>query len=115
MIFKDDLYFLSNMYPCNVTISIGGVAYTFSCVESAFQACKNFNRATEFIGLDGYEARKLGRQVDLRKDWFDVKIQIMWLIVKAKFDQNPELIDKLVEVVKTVKPKVYELLEVYCL
>ena len=98
MFFKDDLYFLSNMFPCNVTISIGGVARTFSCVESAFQACKNFNRATEFIGLDGYEARRLGRQVDLRKDWFDVKIQIMWLIVKAKFDQNPELIDKLIEV-----------------
>ena len=98
MIFKDDLYFLSNMYPCNVTISIGGVAYTFSCVESAFQACKNFSRATEFIGLDGYQARKLGRQVELRKDWSTIKFQIMELIVKAKFDQNPDLITKLVAV-----------------
>ena len=88
MVFKDDLYFLSNMHPCKVEVCIGMIPYTFTCAESAFQACKCPERVNEFVNLDGYQAKKLGRKVQLRPDWEQIKIDCMKAIVKAKFDQN---------------------------
>jgi predicted NAD-dependent protein-ADP-ribosyltransferase YbiA (DUF1768 family) len=98
MFFKDDLYFLSNMYPCSITAIYSGTQLTFSCVESAFQACKCMARAHEFVNLDGYQAKKIGRQVPLRNDWNAIRVSIMEMLVKIKFDQNPMLIEKLIQV-----------------
>lgn len=98
MLFKDNLYFLSNMYPCTIKATYNGTQLTFSCVESAFQACKCMARASEFISLDGYQAKKLGRKVSLRSDWDTVRITIMELLVRAKFEQNPLLIKDLIHV-----------------
>ena len=98
MFFKDNLYFLSNMYPCSITATYSGTRLTFSCVESAFQACKCMARASEFTTLDGYQAKKLGRQVSLRNDWDTMRIVIMELLVRAKFEQNPVLIKDLVRI-----------------
>ena len=98
MVFKDKMYFLSNMYPCSVTATYNGTRLTFTCVESAFQACKCMARANEFTVLDGYQAKKLGRQVPLRSDWNDIRVTIMDLLVRAKFEQNPTLIKELIHV-----------------
>lgn len=90
MFFKDNYAFLSNMYECKVQVCIGNdsTPYIFKCVESTFQACKCPERVQEFINLNGYQAKKLGRQVNLRADWEQIKVDCMKSIVKAKFDQN---------------------------
>ena len=41
------------------------------------------------------EAKNLGRTVNLRKDWENIKIGEMAKIIHEKFNQNPDLADKL--------------------
>lgn len=45
----------------------------------------------EFTQLRPSAAKKLGRRVQLRPDWEDVKVGIMEEIVRAKFTQNEVL------------------------
>lgn len=87
MIMRGDYYFLSNMYPCKISTEYG----TFRCAEAYFQAMKCPERAEEFLNINGFNAKKLGRQVPLREDWNKVRLRIMSEVLKAKFDQNPEL------------------------
>lgn len=91
MFFKDKYAFLSNMYECPVTVMIDNIIYTFKCSESAYQACKCPERVQEFVDLGGYGAKRLGRKVQIRPDWEELKFGFMYTIVKAKFDQNPFL------------------------
>ena len=43
------------------------------------------------------EARKKGKLVYLRPDWEDIKTQVMEEICRSKFEQNPNLKDKLLK------------------
>ena len=95
MRFRDEYYFLSNMYPAPVTVKLNGQVLTFKCSEAAFQACKCPAMADKFLGIDGFAAKRLGKKVPLRADWDDVKLSAMGMIVKAKFAQNPELMTRL--------------------
>lgn len=88
MFFRDEYAFLSNMYESPVRFTKDGIPYTFRCVESAFQACKCSSRMNEFINLNGYDAKKLGRRVELRPDWEDIKVDLMKFLLKLKFNQN---------------------------
>lgn len=88
MFFRDEYAFLSNMYESPVRFTRDGIPYTFRCVESAFQACKCPSRMNEFINLNGYDAKKLGRRVELRPDWEDIKVDLMRFLLKLKFNQN---------------------------
>lgn len=92
--FRGDYYFLSNFYSAPVEYE--GITYKNN--EAAFQAQKTPSLSTKlhFASLNPSEAKKMGRKVILRKDWEDVKYQIMVDIVHAKFDQNPELKEKLI-------------------
>lgn len=94
MIFRNEYFFLSNMFPC--VISYKGK--TYKCVESAFQAQKCEERASEFEELNGFNAKELGKKVKLRKDWEKVKVGIMREILIEKFSQNPTLLIYLKEV-----------------
>lgn len=91
--FRGDYSFLSNMYPCR--IEYNGLVYQNA--ESAFQAQKSTDTTVQrtFCNLNGKEAKALGKRVQLRTDWNEVKLQIMYDIVKAKFMQNPDLREKL--------------------
>lgn len=91
MVFRNEYYFLSNMYPCSITLG----KHTFTCAEAAFQAAKCPARVTEFYNINGFEAKKLGRTVALRSDWNEKKLQYMEKIIRAKFNQHPELARKL--------------------
>lgn len=95
MIFRGKYYFLSNMYPCSITFSLGGKMYTFTCVEAAFQALKCPSRINEFIGIDGYAAKALGKRVSLRGDWRSVRVNAMMRLIVLKFRQHPELLEAL--------------------
>jgi len=90
MVFRDNFWFLSNMYPCSIQYK----GHTYTCVEAAFQAQKDAECANKFESLDGFAAKKLGRNVKLRPDWELVKKKIMKDILKAKFT-DPELKAKL--------------------
>ena len=93
--FRNEYYFLSNFYEIPVTYQ--GITYQNN--EAAFQAqkCVNEKDKLKFKDLNASEAKKLGRQITLRKDWEDVKIRIMQEIVTAKFEQHPDLANKLLD------------------
>jgi predicted NAD-dependent protein-ADP-ribosyltransferase YbiA (DUF1768 family) len=40
-------------------------------------------------------AKKFGTQIPIREDWDDVKVDIMKEIVESKFNENPDLKEKL--------------------
>ena len=87
--FRGEYFFLSNF--SNYGFELEGVYY--KTVEHYFQAQKCVNKK-EFQQIVNAEtpalARKLGRRVSLRKDWPEVKEEIMMKGVRAKFTQNPE-------------------------
>lgn len=89
--FKGTYYFLSNFYPAPVTYS----EMRFENNEAAFQAAKCPERMAEFCHLNPSEAKRLGRRVQLRGDWEQIKDTVMYEICKAKFSQNPDLAGKL--------------------
>jgi len=45
--------------------------------------------------LNPSEAKRLGRRVRLRSDWEQVKYDVMLDVVRAKFNQHPDLAQKL--------------------
>ena len=91
--FQDIYAFMSNFH--NAPVIYEGVRYANS--ESAFQAQKCPERRHEFINIPPGIAKKMGRQCKIRADWEEVKDQIMYEIVFAKFAQNPDIAKKLVE------------------
>ena len=93
--FTGKYFFLSNMYSCTIKLS----NVTFPSAEHAFQAfkCVNTEDFNKILNCKSSKlARKLGRQVRLRSDWEQVKDQIMFEVVKAKFMQNLDLANKLI-------------------
>lgn len=87
--FRDKYFFLSNFYE--VPVIFDGIKYQNN--EAAFQAqkCIDPKERLQFSELNPSEAKKLGRRVELRSDWEDVKVDLMRKIVFAKFTQNPDL------------------------
>ena len=90
--FDGDLYFLSNFYPCNITIN----GITFPSVENAFQSrkCANYSDMIKFRDITSGQAKRLGRRIEMRDDWDSVKLDVMYDLVKIKFS-NPELKSRL--------------------
>lgn len=93
--FRGENFFLSNFY-C-VPITYNGITYQNS--EAAFQAQKTTDKTLQlqFSPLNPLAAKHLGRNIPLRKDWENIKIQVMNEIVEAKFRQNPFLLEKLID------------------
>lgn len=93
--FKYKFSFLSNFYECSVIYE--DIFYKSS--EAAFQAAKTLDRKMKgvFSDLSPDHAKYLGRRIDLRPDWEEVKDQVMYEIVKAKFIQNEDLGRQLLE------------------
>lgn len=90
MRFRNDYWFLSNMYECSIDYK----GHHFRNVEAAFQAQKDPSRTAEFENLSGKDAKRLGRKVNLRSDWERVKEDEMRGILRAKFS-DPSLAEKL--------------------
>lgn len=91
--FRNENYFLSNMFPTKVTVPWG----TYECAEAAFQAakCVDETQKTMFINIDGFTAKKLGgiygyngHKIVLRPDWNDISYDIMRQVVTAKFSND---------------------------
>jgi ribA/ribD-fused uncharacterized protein len=92
--FKDEYSFLSNFYKSEILYE----NITYPTAEHAFQAAKTLNqyerKAIAACATPG-QAKRMGRQVVLRKDWEKEKTNIMYEICTIKF-QNTQLRDKLI-------------------
>lgn len=88
--------FLSNFYPCDVFSAEDMLVYP--SVEHAFQAAKvkdvETKRAFQ-VAPSPAAAKKLGKQVPLRDDWKNIKLDVMYNLVWSKFVNNSELRYKL--------------------
>lgn len=108
--FFGDYRFLSNFWIAPLVWE--GVLWPSS--EHAYQAAKCLDRSLWplFIDMRVAAVKHAGRgsfkvkqpdetfieyKFDLREDWEDVKFEIMYDIVHAKFDQNPDLKQKLLD------------------
>ena len=85
--FRGKYAFLSNFYETEIYCW----GFKYRNAEAAFQAMKNPLNAGMFEGLNAKEAKKLGRTVELRKDWEKHKEGYMYTVCLAKFTQKPEL------------------------
>jgi ribA/ribD-fused uncharacterized protein len=85
--------FLSNFEPCTVVYD----GMTYSCSEAAYQAAKTTDVSLRiaFTTMNGSKAKYAGQKLTLRPDWNDIKVDVMYQIVKDKFFRNPELRVKL--------------------
>lgn len=91
--FEGEYAFLSNFYFSPMIID--NVVYTTN--EHFFQAMKSLNpkeRQAIVLAPTPGKAKRLGRKVSLRKDWEDIKEEIMLTGLRHKFS-NPELRKKL--------------------
>lgn len=79
--------FLSNFYPCKIYYE----GITYPTTEHAFQAAKTMD-ACERLAIAGLESpgqsKRAGRKVKLRPDWEEVKVSIMYDILRLKFMSN---------------------------
>lgn len=100
--FKNDFDFLSNMYPCTVTYK----GITYKCSEAAFQAQKysDINIQKEFAEYDGKQAKYHGGprgdhklSAAQKEEWNAKRVSVMEEVVRAKFEQNDDLKQKLIE------------------
>ena len=91
--FSGKYFFLSNFYKASVTYE--GLTYPSS--EAAYQAqkCIDPKDRKAFTAMEPAEAKRVGNEIELRKDWNDVKVFIMTEIVRAKFEQHPDLAERL--------------------
>lgn len=93
--FKNNYFFLSNFYTSNV--EIGGIVYKNA--EAAFQAHKTLDieQRKKFANISSPSSAKyMGRRIDLREDWNNIRDRIMYDVVYAKFNQNEYLKEKLI-------------------
>lgn len=107
--FLDYYFFLSNFYIHDFTYptpnSKGGVwlnswqSKEYKSVEHAYQAYKANNEAEhEFIrNLDtAKKAKRAGKYVNIRKNWEEIKYELMLDLVRTKFE-DPKLAKLLLE------------------
>ena len=82
--FRDGNRFLSNFWYAPVSYD----GMTFPTIEHAFQAAKTsvleFALAIRDCDTPG-DAKKMGRQVPMRKDWDKIKIDVMRHLLRQKF------------------------------
>ncbi len=93
--FRGEHYYLSNFF--SVPVTYNGLTYLNN--EAAFQAqkCVSKDDRKLFTIMNPSEAKKAGRRVKLRPDWEQVKVDVMRGVVEAKFSQNRDLAEKLVQ------------------
>ena len=92
--FKSEHRFLSNFWPAVVTLD----DMEFPTVEHAYVAAKTLDlekRAEIQKVSTAGQVKRLGRSIELRPDWDDVKLEVMEDLVRQKF-QHPELAELLI-------------------
>lgn len=93
--FSNAYAFLSNFYFCPVEID----GLVFRSAEAAFQAQKTSDETEKkfFTGYSPALAKQRGRKLPLRSDWEQIKLDVMYRVVSAKFTQNTQLAECLLQ------------------
>ena len=94
--FSGNYAFLSNFFRSQLFVD--GILY--QSAEAAFQAAKVLDRETKerFSKIDDpAEAKRLGRTVQLRPDWEQVKVSTMEQIIRIKFAKGTLLASLLLD------------------
>lgn len=92
--FSGEHRFLSNFHPSPVHM-YGDV---YPTVEHAYQAAKSNDPAVRAWVREAFspgQAKRMGRKIDLRPDWQDIKFSVMYTLVTRKFQGNQDLHDLL--------------------
>ncbi len=92
--FSGEHRFLSNFYPAEVELD--GLKY--KSTEHAYQAAKTNDPAERRRIREAQkpgDAKRLGKQVTMRKDWEQVKVSVMEDLVRQKFTNHKDLKEKL--------------------
>ncbi|AZO48067.1 NADAR family protein [Mesorhizobium sp. M4B.F.Ca.ET.058.02.1.1] len=92
--FSGEYRWLSNFFMVHVTIG----QLTFASTEHAYQAAKSLDPVDWKDVIECVSpgaAKRMGRNVTLRPDWEDIKLDVMREITAAKYDQHPHLHAKL--------------------
>ena len=92
--FWGEYRFLSNFHPCVLNIN----DYVFPSVEHAYQAAKSLDPVMWDMFLDkgpqltrtAAQAKRLGKNLVIRPDWDEIKIDVMRELIEIKFT-NPQL------------------------
>lgn len=93
MQFKNDYFFLSNFYVCNIELELGGKICKFTNSEAAFQAQKNLEVADKFALIKPLQAKKLGNDLVITTpNWDTYRLIAMGKALQAKFSQNKGLL-----------------------
>lgn len=78
--------------------------YVYSSAEQAYQASKFYKCTPKIVyairnSFSAHEAQKIARENKMfqRKDWDKIKLQIMEEILRAKVQQNPYVLKKLLQ------------------
>ena len=93
--FEGEYRFLSNFHPAKVYLD--GVEYRST--EHAYQAAKSLDQDERLRiknAKSPADAKKLGRKVKLRKDWENIKLDVMLDLLRQKFE-IPELRQLLID------------------
>jgi len=92
--FQGKYRFLSNFWPAKVHYE--GMEY--NSVEHAYQAAKTLDKQARLrirnLRKPG-EAKREGQKVEMRGDWEQVKVNVMYFLVREKFSRNSRLKDQL--------------------
>lgn len=93
--FDGEYRFLSNFWMARVVV-FGRV---YASTEHAYQAmkAKTLEDHNKVANVDSPgQAKRMGKVIELRPDWETVKIPVMRKVVNAKFDQHPDLMERLI-------------------
>ncbi len=79
----------SNYAVCSIWFE----GHIYNSVEHAYQAAKTLDedqrRSIRYLATAN-QAKKAGRAVILRPDWEQVKVEVMWTLLREKFSQEPD-------------------------
>ena len=106
--FSNEKYrFLSNFWnfekPMKKVLEVGGILHNvyFKTSEAFYMAMKTQNpllRVKIANCTNGAEAKKIGRALELRPDWEDIKFDVMLYALRYKFSEsNPTLRQQLLD------------------
>ena len=87
--FSNQYEFMSNFY--NAPVTYDGLTYRNNEAEFQAQKLANKEERKKYCEYSPSKAKLEGRNCKLRKDWEDIKYQVMYDIVKVKFSQNENL------------------------
>lgn len=96
--FQGEYRFLSNFWYVTQKVTLDGIMeykdnLWYPTVEHAYQAAKSTEKIDRFVIATRLrkpgEAKDYGKTIQLRADWNDIKLNVMYKLLQQKFNQQP--------------------------